>query len=101
MWGRDWWSRCSAGTQVQSPGQHSGLGIRHCHSCGSNLIPGPGIPYALEWPKKENKQTNPKSIWLLLLFPPKCSFLFCKCQKAKIKCCHCAQAWLLTPRAAS
>ena len=48
--------------QVQSPAQHSpGLRIRHCISCncGSDLIPGLGTPYVMEWPKKKiTKQTN-------------------------------------------
>ena len=84
-WGRNmvknqWWSRhCgardwrhlgSAGLQVQSPAQYSGLGIWHCHSCslghnsGLDLIPGPGTPYATGQPKmkkkkkKERKRTN-------------------------------------------
>ena len=45
-------SLCSAGTQIQSLAWYSGLRIQHCHSCGigcscgSDLIPGPGIPYA-------------------------------------------------------
>ena len=35
------------------------LGIQHGHmlsvgcNCGSDLIPGPRIPYATEWPKKK------------------------------------------------
>ena len=56
-------------TQVQSQAWHSGLGIWHCHSCclgldcGSNLIPGPGVPYAAGGQKlkktktKQNKKT--------------------------------------------
>ena len=58
---QDQWCFCSAGTQVQSLARHSGLRIWHCHGCSvdSNcsleLIPGPGTPYALGWPKKEKK----------------------------------------------
>ena len=43
---------------------HSGLRIQRCCSlgpnCGSDLIPGPGTPYAMEWPKrkKRKKQTS-------------------------------------------
>ena len=46
------------------PGQHSGLRIRGCRSCGLggnygfDLIPGLGIPYAAEQPKKEKKGVN-------------------------------------------
>ena len=46
----------SAGTQVRSPAQHSGLRIWRCCSlglgrdCSSDLIPGPGTPYAAGWP---------------------------------------------------
>ena len=61
----------SAGTQVRSPAQHSGLRIWRCCSlglgrdCSSDLIPGPGTPYAAGWPnmkkikkrrKKERKR---------------------------------------------
>ena len=54
----------SVGTQVQSPAQHSGLGIWCCRSyglgldCGSDLIPGPGTPYISGKPKMKNKQTT-------------------------------------------
>ena len=47
--------------QVQSLARHSGLRVPCCHSCvlshncGLDLIPGPGAPYAAEWPKKERK----------------------------------------------
>ena len=44
-----------AGMQVQCPAWHSGLKIRHCHSCSSELIPGPGTPYAVGSPKKRKK----------------------------------------------
>ena len=56
------WHLGSTGTQVQSPARHSGLRIWHCgssglgHDCGSDLIPGPGTPYALGRPKMKNKQ---------------------------------------------
>lgn len=36
----------------------------------------------------------------VLLFPKKSYFLFHICQKTKIKSCHSAQAWPLTPGAA-
>ena len=51
-------------TQVWSPAWHSGLRIQHCcsstagHSCDSDLIPGPGSPYATGWPKKTKKKIN-------------------------------------------
>ena len=50
-----WWLG-SAGMQVPSPAQHSGLGIRCCHSCslvrlGSDLIPGHGAA------KKKKRKT--------------------------------------------
>ena len=48
--------------QVQSPTQHSGLRIR-CghnfglgHNCGSDLLPGPGTPYASGQPKFKKKK---------------------------------------------
>ena len=56
----DQWHSGSAGLQVGSPAQHSGLRIRHCHSCGlsldcsSDLIPGQGTPYSMGQPKKFN-----------------------------------------------
>ena len=50
--------------QVRFWAWHSGLRIQHCHSCGlgrncgSDLMPGPGAPYAVGWPKKEkNRET--------------------------------------------
>ena len=54
----DWWWLWSAGTQVQSLAQCSGLRIWHCHSnsCGSDLIPGQRILYALEHPKMVGKK---------------------------------------------
>ena len=57
---RDQLHLCRPGTQVQSPARHSGLRIRcRCsysigHNCGSDLIPGPGTPYALGRPQKVN-----------------------------------------------
>ena len=52
----------SSGTQVQSPACYSGLWTQRCHSYGlgcnygSDLTPGPGIPYAARQPKKERKK---------------------------------------------
>ena len=49
---RDQWHLGSTGMQVRSLAPHSGLRIGHSHSCdvghncGSDLIPGPGTPYA-------------------------------------------------------
>ena len=54
---RDWQCLWSAGMLVQSLVQHSGLRIRHCHSCsvggncGSDRIPGLGNLYAERQPK--------------------------------------------------
>ena len=48
---------------------HGGLRIQHCcscdigHNCGSDLIPGLGTPYAMEWPKKKKKK---KKAWNIL-----------------------------------
>ena len=59
---------CSAGTQVQSLVQHGGLRIWPCcsygvgHHSGLDLIPGLGIPYAVEQPKKEKKKKK-KEEW--------------------------------------
>lgn len=50
------------GVQVLSLARHSGLRIWHCHTCGfghncgSDLIPGPGTPYTMGWPKKKKKK---------------------------------------------
>ena len=70
------WSSCcgatgslalgSAGMQVESPAQHSGLRIRCCHSCslgrnyGSDMLPGSGTSYTQVQPTKKqaNKQTT-------------------------------------------
>ena len=52
----------AARTQVQCLAWYSGLRIQHCHSCsvggnsGSDLIPGPGTPYATRWPKKKKEK---------------------------------------------
>ena len=52
----------STGMEVRSPARHSGLKIQYCRSCslscncGSNLIPGQGVPYALGWPKMEKRK---------------------------------------------
>ena len=59
----------NSGMQVKSPAQHSRLWFRCCYNCstgqhcGSNLIPGPGTPYAVVWPKKkkEKEKKNPPS----------------------------------------
>ena len=64
-----WDQRClrGPGTQDQSLAWHSGLRIRHCHSCGlghnchQDLICGLGIPLALGHPKKEVQLTNTSS----------------------------------------
>lgn len=53
------WYIGSAGTQIRSLAQHSGLRIRYCSTCslglsyGSDLISGPRTPYATGWPKKK------------------------------------------------
>ena len=51
----------SAGTQVYSLSPYSGLRIRFCCSCSSDLILGPGTPYAMGQPKKKKKERK----WLL------------------------------------
>ena len=57
----DQWCLRSAGAQVCSLAQHSGLRIQHCHycslhhNCGSYLIPGQETPCAPGWPKKGGK----------------------------------------------
>ena len=49
---------CKMGLEVRSPAQHSGLRIWCCsscswdHDCSSDVIPGPGTPYAVGRPKK-------------------------------------------------
>ena len=53
---------CSTRMKVQSPAWHSGLRIQHFCSCGvgcncsSDLILGPGIPYAMGQSKKKKKK---------------------------------------------
>ena len=50
----------------------SGLKIPRCgscgigHNCGSDLISGPGTPYATEWPKKKKQRKKPWGIIFLL-----------------------------------
>jgi len=57
-----WWHLGNAGTQVRSLAWHSGLRIQHCHSCSlggdssSDLIPGPGTPYAVEQGEKKRRE---------------------------------------------
>ena len=59
---QDQWCLESPGTQVLSLARHRGLRIQRCHSfslghnCSSDLILGPGIPYAAGWPKKKKKK---------------------------------------------
>ena len=48
---QDWWRLGSTGKQVQSPTQYSRLRIWRCRNCSSDLIPGPGTPYASGRPK--------------------------------------------------
>ena len=58
----DWWHLGSAGTQVRSPAWHGGLRIWYCCSCGlglncsSDLILGPGTPYAAGQPKNKKQE---------------------------------------------
>ena len=49
---------CSTRTQVQSPPSTVGSRIQSCHSCGSDLISGMGIPYAEGWPKMKTNKNN-------------------------------------------
>ena len=55
----DRWHLWSPGTRVRSLAWHSGLRIRHCHSCGvgyncgSDLIPSPGTTYAMKWQERK------------------------------------------------
>ena len=53
---------CSTRTQLQSLARRSGFGIWRCRSCvighrhgSSDLIPGPGMPYASGRPKKKKR----------------------------------------------
>ena len=57
----DWWYLGHAGTWVRSLAWHSGLGIQHCRSCGMDLIPGPGTPYATGQPKEKKNTKKVKS----------------------------------------
>lgn len=43
------------GTRVQYLARHSRLRIWRCNSCGSDMMPGLGIPHAAGRPKKEKK----------------------------------------------
>ena len=78
-----WSSRCSTMGSVASwpLAWHSGLRIQHCSSyglgcsCGSDLIPSPGTPYAVGWPKNKNKNKNVSLIFCflgnqMLILPP-------------------------------
>ena len=61
----------NARIQIRSPARYSGLRILHCqscslgHSCSLNLIPDPGTPSTMGWPKKEKKRERDpgKSAW--------------------------------------
>ena len=65
------------------PGQHSGLRIQYCCSCGcncgSNLIPGPRTPCAIGQPQTPPKQKNPSNTVLsceeLKSYPMKKSYM--------------------------
>ena len=58
----DWRHLGSTGIQVQFPAQHSGFRIRCCHSCsfgrscGLDLIPGLGTPYATSSQTRKKKE---------------------------------------------
>ena len=57
---------------VQSPTWHNELRIQCCHSCGigcnygSDLIPGPGTPYATGCPKRKRKKDSLSDIQIYL-----------------------------------
>ena len=53
---QNWQHLGSPGTRVQSLAWLSGLGTRCCHSCGSDLTPGLGAPYATGAAKKKKKK---------------------------------------------
>ena len=65
---QDRWHLWSAGTQVQSPAQHSGLRIWCCCSyglgsnCGSDQIPGPRTFICQGVAKKEKKKKKKRNI---------------------------------------
>ena len=65
LWHKEMGGILSTGTQVQSLAQHSGSRIWQSSSCslgyncGSDLIPGPGTPYAVRWPKKKKQKMLP------------------------------------------
>ena len=79
----DQWCLGSTGMQVQFPGQHSGLRIWHCHSCslghncGSDLIPGQGIPHATGQSKKKKKRKQKKLRLRLSTWPGNFPMLWC------------------------
>ena len=61
---QDQWLLGSAGMQVRSLAQHSGLRIQRCrsygfgHDCSSNLILGLGTQYVVGQPEKEKKKNH-------------------------------------------
>ena len=69
---RDWQHPGSAGMQVRSLAQYSGLRIRHCRSCGvgrdgsSDLISGLETPFAVGRPKKKKKMNFFSSLNFLI-----------------------------------
>ena len=76
----DWCCLYSSEMKVQSLAWHSGLRIWHCCSCSVDphcsldLIPGPGTPYALGQPKKEEEEK--KKTQVLLNLDSHCPLLF-------------------------
>ena len=52
-------ARVAAEVQVQILAWCSGLKIRHCHSCGSDLIPGPGISICKGCSQKTKTGSSP------------------------------------------
>ena len=60
--------------RIQSLARHSELQIWCCHSCslvcycGSDLIPGPGVPYKTGWPKKKKNDecSQPLPWWIYI-----------------------------------
>ena len=69
---QDWRCLGSTGMQTGSLAQQSGLRIHHCRrcnlgrSCRWDLIPGPGTPYAIGWPKKTQMHKSAYYIQLSL-----------------------------------